>query len=117
MSRQVVISGTDPSNPKTTADVIGRIEAMSAALESMAEELTKLHLFAGSGVRIVLHYDQSMPDKRAAMIARDVAAAIDSLSDDADQLRLRMRRVAGQIADCGVNLRGKYEWRPSQWKR
>lgn len=112
MSRPVIISGTDPGNPKTTEDVINRLGELSLMLESVSDELARMRHLAGSGVRTVLHYDQSWPDKRATLIAQDVAGMIEDLSADAEELRRRLRRSMKQIADCGVNLHGKYEWRP-----
>lgn len=114
MNRNIVISGTDPTNPKTAGEIVDRLQQMQATLDAMHTEAGRLEVYAGSIIRNVLHYYQSMPDKRAALIARDVAAAVKSFRADVEALHEKAGRTASAVADCGVNLRGKFEWRPSR---
>lgn len=114
MSRPVVISGTDPTNPRSAADIVERLEQIQAGLINMSTELGRLQVFA-SGIREVLHYEQSMPDKRASLIAAEVAREIELLRKDVDDVAFgRAQRAINAVAGCGVNLRAKFVWRPAR---
>lgn len=113
MSRSITISGTDPTNPKCAEDMVRQLEHIRAGLNNMADEAEKLKHFA-DGIRTVLHYDQSYPDKRASMIASDVAATLGMLADALGGLADQTLRSVNAVTGCGVNMRGKFEWRPSR---
>lgn len=113
LDQTVRISGTDPSNPKTPRQIVERLEAVRAGLANMHEEVGRLQAFAG-GIRDVLHYDQSYPLKRADMIAGDVTATIKMLREDIERLTEQTTGVVNRVADCGVNLNGKFTWRPAR---
>jgi hypothetical protein len=111
LDKNIVISGTDPTNPKTAEDVVRSLEHVRAGLINMATEAEKVAIFAGSGIRTVLHYDQSMPDKRATMVAVEVSRTIKALAEELDEMAMRTQRAINDVTGCGVNLKGKFEWR------
>jgi hypothetical protein len=110
MSRQIVISGTDPTNPKTAGEIADRLDGMRVAMARMYTEMRRLEIFAGS-IRDVLHYEQSMPDKRAQMIACEVQSGIKALREEVEATHDQFRSVIDLVTCCGVNLRGRFEWR------
>lgn len=107
----VHISGTDPSNPKNAEDLVHHLEHVRAGLANMVAELDKLKCFTG-GIRDVLHYDQSYPDKRASLIAGEVQSEMRSLANLIEEAHDRTLHAINAVTGCGVNMRGKFEWRP-----
>lgn len=113
MSRPVVISGTDPSNPRSAEDIVLRLEQIHAGLINMSTELGRLRVFA-VGIRNVLHYYQSMPDKRASLITVEVAREIGAIEEAVEDAGIKVQRAINAVTGCGVNLRTKFEWRPTR---
>lgn len=113
LSKDIRISGTDPTNPKSAADIVDRLVDMHAQLARIHEELGRLQAYAGS-IRDVLHFDQSYPDKRASLVACEVIEEIKKLRAETESLHDRTQRTAAVVADCGVNLNARFTWRPTR---
>lgn len=113
LTRNIHISGTDPTNPKSAGDIVERLTDMYRSVASMHEELGRLEVYAGS-IREVLHYEQSYPDKRASLVAREVVEEVRQLRSEVEQLHSRIHRTHDAVAECGVNLHAKFQWRPTR---
>lgn len=108
--RSVVISGTDPSNPRNAGQMVEQLKQIETALEALSVHAVKLAAFTG-GIRDVM-LDQGRPLYRANDETERIAERIRGLSVAIDLAKTDAAAAGQAIVDSGVILRGSFEWRP-----
>lgn len=107
MDKTIVISGTDPTNPRCAAHIDERLAQMERDLAAMYQEAGRLMVFSES-IRDVLREHQHVPDARAVDRAQAARARIARLRENLGEAEFDARRARAAIADSGVNMRARF---------
>lgn len=120
--KTITISGTDPTNPHSAGDICERLAQIKRDTDAMATEAGRLYMSAGS-IRDVLT-GQAMVGKslRAAErsehaaneATREAQSLVRALADALEQASALAGQAADAIEASGVNMRARFEWRPSR---
>jgi hypothetical protein len=110
VSKVTVISGTDPTNPRTAGHIVVRLEQIHRDTEAMAAEARRLAMFASS-LRQVLA-DQGKSDRTAVIVCERLAGRCRKAADLLDAASEQTGRAAAEIRDSGARLSARFVWRP-----
>lgn len=107
MDKTIVISGTDPGNPRCAGHIEERLAQMERDLAAMYGEAGRLWMFADS-IRDVLREQQGRRDADAVDQAQAVKARIARLREYLGQATLSATGCRSAIASSGVNMRARF---------
>lgn len=112
----VVISGTDPTNPRCAADIIMRLEQIERDTAVMAAEAGRLMVFS-EFIREVLREEQGLADRAA--VSRTVVARerITKLRTLLLSVSTSAAEAVAAVYESGVRPTTRWpEWKPT-WVR
>lgn len=110
MSKVTVISGTDPTNPRTAGHIVERLEQIHRDAEAMADEARRLAMFAVS-VQQVLR-GQRKDERTVLIVGQRLAGRCRKAADMLDAGSGQARRAAAEIRESGARLNTRFDWRP-----
>lgn len=115
MADQVMISGTDPTNPRCLADILLRLEQIKRDTKAMHAEALRLIMFAPS-VRSLLT-DRGLSEDAAQEVARGLARQLNTLADHLRDSSAYAGRSADTARDINIDPRARFTWRPARTER
>lgn len=109
MSRNVVISGTDPTNPRSVADILARLEQIERDAAAMANEAGRLSLYVGFTRDVLL--DQGRPLGEAGEAVGGIGRRIHKLMDLLDEASECAKGAGQDLYDTGASRSARFAWR------
>lgn len=109
--RPVVISGTDPMNPKSASDIHAYLRQLEQSLSAMEDHARWLAMHAGAIRDLLL--DDGVHVTEAGDRAGEVVRKIKAVALAVETAGLAAGRAQQQIAGCGVRMNVRF----GQWER
>jgi len=115
MTETIVISGADPTNPRSMGHIVERLEQIKRDTAAMAAEVQRLSAFVGSCRDVLL--DQGVKERAAAEQTSVIRKEVDRLSKQLIAASVTCMYGIDAITDSKVNLKARFTWRPTWQKR
>jgi hypothetical protein len=111
MAVPVVISGTDPTNPKCAAHIVERLEQIERDTRAMHEEAGRLMVFVEAIRDVLIGQGRSFSSaQRDAAASRDAIRGLRSKLDEASSAAKSASQI---IFDSRVIMSARFDWRPT----
>jgi hypothetical protein len=116
MAGVTVISGTDPTNPRSAQHIVDRLEQIARDTAAMAEEARRLSVFAG-GIRCVL-LRAGIDDDEAVVETQSITRRCTEMAAKLDDVSSWSRVTSSLITalydtlriNARLSFRGALEW-------
>jgi hypothetical protein len=105
----VVISGTDPQNPRKTADIVMRMEQLHRDIAAMHKEAGRLKAYS-STIRDVL-MDQGVAEGPACDLTEAITSRIHDMRNGLREAHEGAARALDAIDESRVDKRALFVWR------
>lgn len=114
MGDSIVISGTDPTNPRNMGHIVERLEQIKRDTAAMAAEAQRLSAFVESCRDVLL--DQGVRERAAVEQTSVIRREVDRLGKQLIAASVTCMHGIDAITDSKVNLKARFTWRPT-WQK